>query len=240
MFYKDVLSGFFSSTFISPFMAVIHISIIKSQIDKNNLKQSYKNVINEYNGKKFMKPYCIMNMVYSSTYITANITQTYCKKNNIDYNIPTLFFTSIVNMFMIAYKDKEYSKLLIKKNITGSNPVIKINFPIKSYLLFGMRDITTIFSSFVMKQDLVHKLEKYTSHNVADLSASFLLPISAQLISTPLHILAIDFYNNPNNNLNNRLQNIKKLYKNVCFGRMIRVIPAFGVGGFLNDYLNNY
>lgn len=32
-----------------------------------------------------------------------------------------------------------------------------------------------------------------------------------------------------------RMQAISKGYASVCSGRVLRIIPAFGIGGFLND-----
>ena len=32
-----------------------------------------------------------------------------------------------------------------------------------------------------------------------------------------------------------RMQAVSKGYASVCSGRVLRIIPAFGVGGFLND-----
>ena len=68
--------------------------------------------------------------------------------------------------------------------------------------------------------------------------ASFGVPMFAQLFSTPLHILAMDIFDNPVSNFKNRMAAISKGYASVCSGRMLRIIPAFGVGGFINDWVN--
>lgn len=213
-------------------MTLIDISIIKSQLNKINFKQSLIETTNDYSNKKikFHRPFGIMLFVYSSTYSTANIVELYCKNNQIDYKIPTLICTSIVNISAIGYKDKEYSKIFNNKyNV----------FPKKSFGLFAIRDMLTISSSFIYKKDLIHILDKYMPHNSADFFASLTLPIFAQIISTPIHILAIDLYQRPNVQINERLVNIKNNYSNVCAGRVIRVIPAFCLGGFINDMLRS-
>jgi hypothetical protein len=169
-----------------------------------------------------------MFFVYSSTYTTANLTQYYCKQNEIDYKTPTLITTSLVNMLSIGYKDKEFSKIF--KNVLHK-------MPLSSYMLFGLRDILTISSSFIFKQDFTHYLHNYIPYNSADFISSLTLPITCQIISTPLHILAIDKYQHPTNTWRERIRNIKDSYKSVCSGRIIRVIPAFCIGGFINDML---
>ena len=171
-----------------------------------------------------------MNGVYFSTYATANLSELYCKTNNIDNKLLTLTTTSLVNVIGIAYKDRQYIKLFENKSVS---------FPLKSYCLFALRDSFTIGSVFILKKDLVQLLHnKYgISYNLSDFLMSFTVPLLAQLFSTPLHILALDLYQKPNNN--NRINSIIKLYPSVCKGRIIRVIPSFCFGSYINDILRS-
>lgn len=230
--FNEIFSAITSSLIISPIMTIIDTSIIKSQINKLDFKKSLLENVNSYLNRQinFTKPFNIMLFVYTSTYSTANLVELYCKKNDVDYKIPTLLTTTIVNIITIGYKDKEYSKIFNSK---------KSLFTKTSYGLFAIRDILTISSSFVFKNDVKEYLHNYMPNNAADLIASMTLPIMAQTISTPLHILAIDIYQRPNINLGDRIKNIKSSYLSVCSGRVIRVIPAFCIGGFINDMLRN-
>ena len=230
--FYEVFCGITSALIVSPIMTIIDSAIIKSQLNKINLKQSLLETSNDYLNKKIgiRKPLNIMLFVYSSTYSTANLTELYCKNNNIDYKMPTLLTTSIVNIAAIAYKDKEYS------NIFNVN---KSRFPYKSYGLFAIRDMLTISSSFIYKKDAINFLNNYVPMNAADFIASLSLPILVQTISTPIHILAIDFYQSPYMKFNERIKNILVMYNSVCYGRIVRVIPAFCIGGFINDMLRN-
>jgi hypothetical protein len=173
-----------------------------------------------------------MNFVYSSTYITANLTDYICKKNNLDSRIPVLINTSLINIVTIAYKDIQYSKLF--------NSPKKINK--SSYGLFALRDVFTIGASFVLKKDLTNYLHTNygIKYNVADFISSITLPVVVQLFNTPIHILSIDLMQQSDNNpmnIKQKIEHIKKIYWNVCIGRMIRVVPAFGIGGFINDMI---
>jgi hypothetical protein len=228
----EVFCGVTSGFIVSPVMTIIDSSIIKSQLTNQSFKKSLLETSNDYLNKRinFFKPCKIMLLVYASTYTTANLTETYCKKKNIDYKIPTLLTTSFVNIVTIAYKDKEYSKIFHSKNHI---------FPKCSYGLFAVRDMITISSNFIFKNDCKNFLHNYMPYNTADFIASLTLPIVAQTISTPLHILAIDIYQRPKMPFKDRIQNIKNLYPSVCYGRILRVIPAFCIGGFINDMLRN-
>lgn len=110
-------------------------------------------------------------------------------------------------------------------------------FPLQSYGLMALRDGLTITSSFVFKQQLQDHLERThgMAHRDADLAASFAVPIAAQLLSTPLHIWAMDLPNRPAASAGARLAAVAGAYSSVLAGRVMRILPAFGLGGYIND-----
>lgn len=233
--FHEIFAGIASSFIISPIMTIIDISIIKSQLHKERLSKSITDNITFYSNNKqnFIRPLSVMNIVYSSTYCTANLTELYCKNKNIDYRLPTLIATSFVNIVTISYKDIVYSKLLKNKLVA---------FPLQSKILLAARDITTINAVFILKKDLINYFDRYMMHNKSEFIASIILPITIQFVSTPIHILAIDVYEKPKSTILERYKNIKLCYRSILFGRIIRTIPAFGVCGFINDRLrlNDY
>lgn len=232
MYINEITNAFISSMIISPVMTVIDLSVIKSQIDNLNFYKSIKITLNELKTKKIniKYPLFVMNNVYFLTYSTANITEKYCKKNNIDYKIPTLISTSIINIIMINYKDKEFLNIY--------NTTYK--FKKISFFLFSIRDMLTIYSTFILKKDVNNKLLNYTTDNKADFLSTLVTPIFIQIWTTPIHILSIDIYQRPKSNINERIKKIKNNYINVCLGRMLRVIPAFCLGGYINEKLKKY
>lgn len=205
-------------------------------MNKEGFKNSCIWTLNVYTTRKnFLRPYLIMNSVYTTTYGTANLTEMYCKKEKIDFRIPTLLATSVVNILMIGYKDREFVKI-VRNSLNGNN-TIRTKFPIHSQILFCLRDSLTIFSNFIVKKNAINFSDKFMSHNMSDLLMSILMPVSAQFISTPLHILGVDYFQNRDKTLRARIQSIPKMYSSICLGRIIRVIPAFGLGGFINDMI---
>jgi hypothetical protein len=229
--FYELFCGLTTSLVVSPIMTFIDTSIIKSQLKNQPFSTTFNEIIRDYANKKLnlQKPFLTMYFVYGATYSTANISDYYCEKHEFNKNI-SLLATSIVNISSIIYKDKEYTKIF--------NTEHKV-FPKISYALFAFRDTLTIFSTFTVKKDFIHILDKYMPHNTADFIASFSLPVVCQFISTPIHILAIDIYNKPTSSITERCNTILYQYKSICLGRIIRVIPAFCIGGFVNDMLRN-
>lgn len=110
-------------------------------------------------------------------------------------------------------------------------------FPLKSYGLFAVRDGLTILSSFALKEQLQAHLESAhgMKHRNADLAASFAVPIAAQFLSSPLHIWAMDLPNRPTASAWSRLATVASSYTSVLSGRVLRILPAFGLGTYIND-----
>jgi hypothetical protein len=111
-----------------------------------------------------------------------------------------------------------YSKLL-------KNKLLK--FPLQSNILLATRDIMTINAAFIWKKDLINYFDKYMMHNKSEFIASIILPITIQFFSTPIHILAIDKYENPKSTIIERIKNINACYRSILFGRIIRTIHLY-------------
>ena len=228
--FHEIFAGIASSVIISPVMTLIDMSIIRSQMNRQSISKSFVSNITFYsvNKSKIWRPVSIIFGVYSATYCTANLTELFCHSVEIDHKIPTLLMTSLVNIIAINYKDITYSKML-------QNQLMKFSW--KSKLLFASRDILTITSCFVWKKDMISYLDKYMMHNKSVIISSLVLPSFIQVFSTPIHILAVDIYQNPNITIRSRWKNIQKSYSSVLTGRIMRVIPAFCIGSFINDML---
>jgi len=233
---SGILAGLISSSIISPFMTLIDLSIIKSQIENIKLHKStlitFKKFLNSKHSLcKFIKLNNIMFDVYSATYITYNLT----KQTNNEFL--TLALTTFVNSVSIIYKDIKFNKFInIKKS-----PLLKSKSLIP-YFLFGLRDMITVYSCFNSNKFLIDNLSNNNyllnkNKNLNEFIISLGTPAFAQIFSTPIHILAFDILNCKDAMLSQRLKSIKINYKNILTGRIIRVIPAFGIGSYLNSRL---
>jgi hypothetical protein len=229
----EIGSALVSSAAVAPAMTVIDTAVVRSQFLNKSFAVSCKDSLQDYSRGRipFRTPFSIMFGVYSATYATANLTELACRSAGVDYKIPTIVMASIANITAIAYKDKEFARMF------GSSA--KKVFPKLSFGLFALRDSITIASSFVAKKDFMEYLESRfgVEHKVADLVASLTVPMAAQIMSTPILILSLDLFTTPRASLIERIKSIFSKYPSVCAGRMFRVVPAFGIGGFINDMI---
>ena len=65
-------------------------------------------------------------------------------------------------------------------------------------------------------------------------------PASVQLLSTPLNLLGMDLYNNPNSTMMARAKFIAREYNSAMVLRVSRTGPAFGIGGVGNTAFRKY
>lgn len=75
------------------------------------------------------------------------------------------------------------------------------------------------------------------SHFKAQNIAQFVAPAAMQILSTPMHLLGLDFYNRTGVTFGERWAVVRKAWAMSCVARMGRIVPAFGVGGVVNTGL---
>jgi len=76
------------------------------------------------------------------------------------------------------------------------------------------------------------RLTKTRATQIAQISC----PMAIQFVSTPLHLYALDLFNNPQNKNVQRLSFIQKEYFKTVAARCGRILPAFGFGGVGNTF----
>eukprot|EP00919_Chromeraceae_sp_WS-2016_P032940 GHVR01077883.1.p1 GENE.GHVR01077883.1~~GHVR01077883.1.p1 ORF type:complete len:112 (+),score=16.13 GHVR01077883.1:92-427(+) len=67
--------------------------------------------------------------------------------------------------------------------------------------------------------------------------AQFACPLGIQFLSCPIHLMGLDFFNNPNKTRGERVSFIRSNYFGMVAARCARIGPAFCVGGILNRKL---
>lgn len=73
-------------------------------------------------------------------------------------------------------------------------------------------------------------LSDKSGYQIAQLSA----PLLVQFVGTPIHLLGLDIYNRENQTMLSRYLYIKNIYLSSLILRMLRFLPAFGIGGIVN------
>ncbi|KAJ5631647.1 uncharacterized protein N7484_011747 [Penicillium longicatenatum] len=204
------------------------------------------------------RPSLLVWSLYTATFATANMSETLLNKvyPKIDHAIAgmtTFASTFFVNSSVGIWKDVKFAQLFGHNNIkntptpstttpTTSTPNIvrsigRTRIPLATYSAFLLRDGLTIFGSF--------SLPAMVSANIPDsvasqeylkiLIAQLAIPASIQLVSTPIHLFGLDVYNRPQVlPMKDRISRISRDWIGASLLRMCRIIPAFGIGGFLN------
>ncbi len=185
------------------------------------------------------KPFALILMLYTGTYLAANTLDTFKSTTNNKAAPSTtsgatkFAATSAANLSLCLYKDSQFTKMF---GTVSARPV-----PSVTYALFAARDCLTIFASFNLppilapKMPLSESAEKYISRAS---TAQFLAPAAIQLISTPFHLLGLDVYNrNGGTPFSDRLRKVRVDWLKSSIARMCRIVPAFGLGGVVNNGL---
>jgi hypothetical protein len=223
---QEISAAFWSSMLISPCMMMIDLSIHRSHQHTEKGIASFIQTAKDLRNRRipFWKSYIIMSTVYFLTFGTANVSEYY-------HMTPlfTLGLTTTANVSAMAYKDRYYSSLW------GTTLPLQY-LPWKSRCLSTVGALGTIYAQFVQRKPLEkHMINAGVSSSGAAFLSSVLICSAAQTVSTPFHLLSMDFYRYPNETLWKRFIRIRAAYTTVCTGRMLRILPAFGGGGYLNE-----
>jgi hypothetical protein len=213
-----------------------------------SLKHSLRRLLLRPHTILLSKPFALIFMLYSGTYLTANALDT--TTSTIHNRPPThvtsgtgkFFASSAANIGLCIYKDNVFVRLF---GPPGGAPR---SVPLAALSLFAARDCLTIFSSFnvppllgpVLTRGLGAEVQKFAGGQTI---AQFAAPAAVQLVSTPLHLLGLDLYNRPaaatgmgaaGPAWRERWDMVRKNWGISVVARVCRIVPAFGVGGVVN------
>jgi hypothetical protein len=209
---------------------------------KDSVKSSFTTLLLRPQTLIISKPFALICMLYGGTYFTANSVDTLSATVK---NLPASSVTSgttkfaassTANVGLCLIKDQAFVRMF-----GSGGPPRPV--PLPSYALFTIRDCLTIFASFnvppllgpVISKSMGKELEKSLNGQTI---AQFLAPASIQLISTPLHLLGLDLYNRGDKlGFADRWQMIRKNWAISSVARICRIVPAFGIGGVVNQNL---
>lgn len=209
------------------------------------------------------RPSLLVWSLYAATFATANASETILERAypHIDQAIAgatTFLSTFFVNSSVGIWKDIKFAQLFGHKHTTPS-PVpsaasstssppsppsqskilrsVSRSIPISTYSAFLIRDGLTIFGSFSLPAMVSASIPDSIASTgyLKILIAQLAIPASIQLISTPIHLLGLDLYNRPTKlPARDRLSRVSRDWIGASLTRMCRIIPAFGLGGFVN------
>jgi hypothetical protein len=211
-----------------------------------SLRRSFAGLVRQPLALVLSKPFALIFLLYGGTYLSANTVDTAMSTtrnkpaSSVTSGTAKFAVSSATNVGLCIYKDQAFVRLF------GPLGAIPRPVPLPSYLLFAARDCLTIFASFnvppllgpVVTQRLSARWQKYVSGQTI---AQFAAPAAVQFVSTPVHLLGLDFYNRPDAGRGSpaiswadRLAAVRKNWAVSSAARICRILPAFGVGGVVN------
>ncbi|KAJ5128492.1 hypothetical protein N7526_006658 [Penicillium atrosanguineum] len=197
------------------------------------------------------RPALLVWSLYTATFATANASETllekvYPKVDHAIASMTTFASTFVVNSSVGIWKDVKFAQLFGSPKPTSppTNHPLKLfapsaapRSPLATYSAFLLRDGLTIFGSFTLPSIVSTAIPDSVASQdyLKILIAQLAIPASIQLISTPIHLFGLDLYNRPQvMPTKERLARISRDWVGASLLRMCRIIPAFGIGGFVN------
>ncbi|KUF96497.1 histone H3 [Phytophthora nicotianae] len=98
---------------------------------------------------------------------------------------------------------------------------------------------TAVNMSLCIAKDRAFAHKGLMEKSGASTFAQLVCPAAVQFVSTPLHLLGLDLYNNKGHAMSQRVGFIRREYVKSVLARIGRIGPAFGIGGVGNAYFRN-
>lgn len=228
----DVVAAAVASFGVSPFITIVDRAVAENASGKRCMMEAVKSLTRSFlqNPLQFCrtKEFAWIFGLYAATYVTANGIETYYDWKEEDGNGVKIAGTTAVNMTCVIAKDRAFAQMF---GVIKPQP-----FPMLSVGMFALRDSLTIASCFQAPAMIAeymnkeHGVSESTSRSVAQIAS----PVAVQMLSTPLHLLGLDFYNHRVGDWKTRLQFIRREYWKSSMMRVARIGPAFGIGAIGN------
>lgn len=168
--------------------------------------------------------------VYLLTYVAANCIASVCEKLGVNDEMPKFIGVSFVNIAACVSKDAVFARMF------GTGPARQV--PALTFALFCLRDSLTVLASFTLPSRVATLLQaRGFKRETCDTASQLVCPMGVQILSTPVHLLGLSLYNSPGASASSRATEITAKYAQALTARMLRILPAFGIGGILNTNL---
>ena len=251
---------------VAPFLTVIDKAIVESAAGTNSVLSSAVNSLKSMARSpiEYLKSptFLLMWAVYGATYTTANAFKTleehvtYSRDRSKSTNAPgesnsktagkfkvaAFLGTTAVNSGASMLKDRAYARMF-----SGTNSSTSV--PRASYVMWMMRDLSVIGSSFLLPDLVAAKMVDYhdgdmdrdRARNICQIG----LPILAQFVAGPFQYLGLDMYNRSLKGLTtaqaimDRSKNMSRGVAPVIAARIARIIPGYSFGGVANTKLRS-
>lgn len=230
----DFLAAAIAGFAVTPVISAVDRALAENASGKEKLWPSFFKSFREMAGSpvKFLKSpqFFWIWLTYGGTYASVNIANSVCENKGKNPAFPVWAASFVTNTTTCIAKDRAFAKLF------GSGEAKAV--PMGSYGAWLTRDIVSMAVFFTLPPIVAKSVEQYTGDaKQAYYASQFCLPLLVQFITTPIHLLGYDFYNNPNNTGSQRLAFMRKDYFQNVSIRMVRMAPPWSIGTIGNKEL---
>ena len=228
----DLISAMCASFTVSPVVSTMDRAIAKNAAGTMGLWPALGEGLMELLRKPISGtcslPTRWLMLVYTATFFGANSGGTLSEYLGINAMLPVLFGSTAGNMSPGIMKDAAFAKMY---GATAPRPM-----PRSVYAMFVTRDVLAMAFVFNLPTLISPIIKERSGLNEkrATLACQLSTPVISQVFSTPLHLLGFIKYNQPDAGAGKLLRELGEKYPSVVSLRMLRIIPAFSVGGVVN------
>jgi len=233
-------AGVCSAVAVAPFLTIVDRSVVAASAGTEPLFRAAFRLAAEFVTRPHVALVApslwMVAGVYGATYATANCIEVACQRSSTSATTSgAAKFVGVtgVNMSASIAKDAAFAKMF------GAPSGAAAAVPLAAYGLFAVRDCLTIGGAFVVPPliaDAAVKVGGYPRDS-ASTAAQLTTPMGMQLVCTPLHLMALDVVNAPGSGLGSRAREVAGKLPPALLARMLRMLPAYGIGGLLNTRL---
>ena len=238
-------AGIVSASCAAPFILTVDRAVTENSAGKSALGPALLSGLKEFALRPHRLltslPFAMVAGVYGATYATANSIDAICERAlDVDsesagmvHGAVKLITVTAVNMGSGVAKDAAFARMF---GAGGAKPP---PVPMVSYGIFCFRDLLTISAAFTIPPLLTQALVSSGTmeEKRAASAAQLLSPIGMQIVLTPIHLLALNLYNQPGATPGERAKAVGSVLPGSTVARMGRFGCAYGIGGLLNTSL---
>lgn len=222
-------------------------SVIETLSLNRPLRTSLKEniVCAAFHPRKFIagRPFALVCGLYTATFGVANVVETLATEYN-KTALGTLTFLSVlsVNVPLGIWKDLKFADMYGTRAAAATTPQqLQPQRPRAAVAAFLFRDAATIFSSFCLAPSLATAMpDSIASSSQAKATMSQVtVPMAAQLVATPAHLVGVDLYSTQNSTWGEKTSRVGRDFPSAALIRCVRVLPTFGLGCVLNREIRN-
>jgi hypothetical protein len=236
---KELGCAFTASALVSPIVSIMDKAMVQPITGLGAFFGSMGVACKEmvYTPKKFFGglSFRLTLIVYFGTYAVANVSEAAMDYYNIREEEKRkqikVSAASAANISLLAWRDSVFAR----EFSGGAAPAVPKKTPLRTISLFATRDFFTMAATFYAAPKAAKWLikEHDVNREVAELSMALAIPVATQVLTAPLHIHAMDYYNRPV--ATDRMAQIQKEFSKIAFARGLRILPAFGIGSYSNN-----